>query len=354
MDDGSEDGTVSRVRARFGRRVEIAATPEHRGIGFARACALERVDTTWLMWLDADDALLPGRCARLWAAAERHAYDGVWDAAELVDGVSGGAAQRLPMPPLMLRAGSAVRLFERNWLPGPGWPLLRTGFAREIGYDPELPAAEDLDFNLRACAWGGRLGFLAEPGYRQFAYPDSLSRNLDHQRRWVGEVLRRHAHDVVRECWLRAGFAESVALWGLLSMALFREDYASALMFLDELDASEPAAGGGVLEADGPWPLPEHWRRLFQRGTLGLLTDGAGDAAALLVRAEEEFPTAEGANNLGVAWRDAGDERRAQVCFEQAQVRFPGYLDARVNAQNPLARRVTAMPLRRIDYRSEY
>lgn len=354
MDDGSEDGTVERVLACFGDRVEIAATPEHRTLGFARACAVGRIETEWLMWLDADDALLPGRCTRLWIAAVKHAYDGVWDAAELVDGLRGGEAKHLPVPSFMLRKGAAVRLFERNWLPGSAWPLLNTSFARSIGYDPDLPAAEDLDFNLRACARGGRLGFRAEVGYRQFAYPNSLSRDLVHQRHWVGEVLRRHAYEAVREYWHAAGFEVPVTLWGLISMALFRGDYESALAFLDELEVLAPLSDTEVLEPDGPWQLPEQWRRLFQRGTLVLLRNGDGDAIALLRQAEGLFPTAEGANNLGVAWRDSGDEVRAQVCFEQAQTRFPGYLDARLNARSHEERQVTVMPLRRLDYRSDY
>ncbi|MGB5495447.1 MAG: glycosyltransferase, partial [Sedimenticolaceae bacterium] len=340
----------SRVADFFGDRVELAVTPEHRTLGFARACALERVRTPWLMWLDADDALLPGRAARLHAIAVENGYDAVWDAAELV---VRDTARPLPMPDFMLRKNGAVRLFERNWLPGPAWPLLRTDFARDIGYDPLLPAADDLDFNLRACVRQGRLGFCEMLGYRQFAYPDSLSRDLTHQRYWVGEVLRRHSYERVRSLWRAAKFSDAVSEWGLISMAIFREDFAFAASRLNVLDAIKPATHA-VLEPHGPWPVPEDWRRSFLHGTLALLGVEGGNPIGALTQAEGLFATPEGANNLGVAWRDCGNEQAAIACFERALSRFPGYLDASLNLHDSQTHRTTTLPLRRIDYRCEY
>jgi len=137
-------------------------------------------------------------------------------------------------------------------------------------------------------------------------------------------------------------------------MALFREEPAAALRFLDE--ASPVAADPGeVLERDGPWPFREGWRRAFQRGTCLLLLGGReAEAADELQRAEALEPTAEGANNLGVALARLRNDGAARACFAQAEARFPGYLDARLNGEAATPGRITTHPLRRQASRAEY
>ncbi|MGH8020768.1 MAG: hypothetical protein ACREIA_21275, partial [Opitutaceae bacterium] len=193
-----------------------------------------------------------------------------------------------------------------------------------------------------------------ELGYRMCAYEGSVSRNLVRQRNALAIALRKHDFEHVRGLCLGAGESARVAAWVLVSMALFRDEPAAALRFLDE---ASPADGDPdlVLEADGPWPFRESWRRAFQRGT-SLLLIGRRNAEAEdeLRRAEEMEPTAEGANNLGVALARRGDVDRAGVLWAQAGRRFPGYLDARLNLAGPSAQRITTHPLRRQASRSEY
>jgi hypothetical protein len=77
-------------------------------------------------------------------------------------------------------------------------------------------------------------------------------------------------------------------------------------------------------------------------------------AAAELGRAEELSPTAEGANNLGVAFARLGYRNDARAAFDLAGTRFPGYLDARRNREAELPGAITTHPLRRFASRSEY
>ena len=333
--------------------VHVLRLDVHRSLGAARGAAVAAVETPWLQWLDADDELLPDRATRLLDAAMTDDRDAVWDAAELYDGLTGRPRRRLPMPPFMGHAAAAVRLFERNHVPGPAWPLVRTEVARRVGYDRQLPTADDLDFMLRLVCAGGRLGFVESCGYRQFAYPSSLSRDRRHQGTWVGVVLRKHAYEDVRARYLDAGWPRRVADWALVTMAAFREEWSTALSFLES--ASPPAVEDDVLEPAGPWPFPEHWRRAFHRGTLLLLEGGHdAEAAGELEAAEARRPSAEGANNLGVALARLGRDEEAAVCFEQARARCPDYADARANLAAAAPLRITALPLRPIAARADY
>jgi glycosyltransferase involved in cell wall biosynthesis len=353
VDDWSEDHTADIARRAGGAVLQVVRPDRHRSLGYARLVGTAAVRTPWLQWLDADDALLPGRAKLLLESAHEHRWDAVWDAVELYSGDSDRLIRPLAMPQFMRRPGAAVRLFERNHLPGPAWPLITSRFARRIGYDPFLPTADDLDFMLRGVVAGGQFGFVTQCGYRQYAYPASLSRDRAHQQAAVATVLRKHDYADVRRRYLAAGFSDRIAWWALVSMASFRGEWEKALALLD--DASPANAGDEVLEPEGPWPLAEHWRRAFHRGTLLLLLgDRDAEAADELQRAEAIEPTAEGANNLGVALSRRGRGPAAATAFAAAQTMFPGYADARSNRQAEVPHHITVHPLRRNPSRSEY
>jgi hypothetical protein len=354
VDDGSTDETAAIARAVGGAAVRIVRPALHTTLGQARAHAVAVVQTTWLQWLDADDELIDGRAAVLLEHATARRCDAVWDGAQLCDGPTGRTLRALPMPAFMTRPGAAVRLFERNHVPGPAWPLVRTDVARRVGYDPALPTADDLDFMLRACCQGASLGFSTDCGYRQYAYPASVSRDRRHQRAWVAAVLRKHAYDDVRARYRAAGLPAALAAWALVSMASFRDEWPAALAFVDE--ACPAPASGAVLEPEGPWPWPESWRRAFHRGTLLLHVRGADarEAARELERAEAQRPTPEGANNLGVALARLGRCAEAADCLAAALSRRPGYADARANLEAAVPTHVTTHPLRHVASRSEY
>jgi glycosyltransferase involved in cell wall biosynthesis len=352
VDDWSSDGTADIARAVGGAALCVLRPEQHRTLGYARLAGVSAVSTPWLQWLDADDELLPDRAARLLDGAQANQWDAVWDAAELHDGATGATIRALPMPSFMRRSGAAVRLFERNHTPGPAWPLLRTAFAQQVGYDPQLPTADDLDFMLRGVQAAGRFGFVPHCGYRQFAYPSSLSRDHLHQREWVATVLRKHDYDDVAGRYVAAGFDERIASWALVSMASFRGEWSSALAFLDR--ASPEGATDDLLEPDGPWPFREGWRRAFHRGTLLLLSGDGVAAVRELQEAEEARPTAEGANNLGVALSRLGRRSEAESYFAAATSRVAGYVDASHNRASAAPDQITVHPLRPLPSRSEY
>ena len=354
VDDGSTDGTGAVARATAGARLTVVRLDAPHGVSQARQRALDETRTRFAAWLDADDEWIPGRAGRLLRLLES-GHQLATEAIDLHDGPSGAWLRRLDVPPFITASGGAVRLFERNYLPGDTQVAFEADCVRRAGgYDPLVQGPESHDVLLRALRLGARLGCGDAAGYRMYAYPGSVSRNLSRQRAALALALRKHPYSEIRRLYVEAGLAARIAAWALVIVAQYRDEPQEALRFLD--DASPDGADGDeIIEPDGPWPFSERWRRAFHRGTI-LLSIGGRDAEAVeqLSCAEALEPTAEGANNLGVALARMGATARALDLFAAAESRFPGYLDARLNGTSAAPQRVTTHPLRRTASRSEY
>ncbi len=352
VDHACTDDTVT-VAARHARHpLTVVPAAAALKLGAVRQVGLDAVTTRYAAWLDADDEYLDGRVDRLVAHLEAGA-DLVADAAEVRS--PDGRGRAMPMPPFLQRPGGWVRLFERNYLPGPGVIGFRPEALRRVGYDPDQHGPEDTDILLRALDAGARLALEPTPGYRIHAHPASLSRDLTNQQAMYRALLLKHHPDHVRDLYVGHGWSERVALWALHSMALFIGDLAAANQQLVTLAGLADGVGPEtVLEPEGPHPAPEGWRLAFARGTLALLVGDDAGARDALLDAERRWPTAEGANNLGVAAARGGDDDTARRLFATAAARRPGYLDATLNARGASPWRVTSHPFRHHDNRSDY
>lgn len=352
VDDWSSDATADLATA-TSSRVRVVRPLEHRTLGFARQAGIDAVRTELAMWLDADDEFLPGRSVAMTRALVDSGADMAFDGVEVVDGATGRRTAVVPVPEFLRQPPFLARLFERNYLPGIGAFAFRTEAIRRVGYDPGLHGSEDVDIVLRAVAAGCGAALLDSVGYRVHAYPGSLSRQLVNQRSMYATLLRKHDPAAVRRLLERSGASPIVLAWALVSFAIHREDHEAALAFLNEVDshAADPAT---IVEPHGPTPIMEGWRRGFQRGTLLLLLGRPAEALTHLEAAESGHPTAEGANNLGVALFRLGEKASGSRCFECAIARYPGYLDARLNSTAAIPERITSQPLRRQPYRDDY
>ncbi|HTV03197.1 MAG TPA: glycosyltransferase family A protein [Luteitalea sp.] len=353
VDHASSDDTAAAAVAAAAdvpiRVIPVAATLR---LGGVRQVGLDNVRTPYAVWLDADDELLEGRVDRFAAHLDAGA-DITADAAELQD--LDGSRRPLPMPGFLQVTGGIVRLFERSYLPAPGVVGCRVEAVRRVGYDPVQHGPEDTDLLLRAIVAGLRFTLEPTPGYRIYASPGSISRQRANQRAMYRALLLKHPHDVVREVYLAAGWSDRVAHWAIHSMALFTDDLAGARRILDGLDGlSDGVTDDDVIERDGPIRHREGWRMAFARGTLALLDDQADDARPWLERAELHEPTAEGANNLGVALARAGRIDDARRAFGLAVERRPAYVDARDNLAAEFPQHVTTHPFRAQDVRLDY
>jgi len=351
VDDFSDDETVERSKSIAGDRLTLLRPAEHRTLGFVRQTGLEAVQTPFLVWLDADDELLPGRVDRLLQAMMSEHTDIAADGAEIIDGET-GALRSISLIPFFLRqAQPPVREFERNYLPGDGVAGFRTECLRSLRYDTELHS--DIDVILRAIAAGCRFSLLDAVGYRIYAYPFSLSRRIVEQRQMYRAALLKHRYTSVRELYRAARYNPRITAWGLASMALFRQDYDAALAFIDEASGwiEHPME---ILEPDGPMPYPEGWRAAFHRGTTLLLLGRPAEALESLEKAELLRSTPEGNNNLGVALSMQGERCPSREHFEKAVSLYPGYLDAGINLKGEPPLRITPHPLRMLATRDDY
>jgi glycosyltransferase involved in cell wall biosynthesis len=352
IDDFCADDTVVRAKAIGGTRLRIVKPTQHLGIGFARQAGLSEVHTPFGVWLDADDEMLPGRVERLLKPMRDGMADIACDEVELYDGPTSSFRRTLNFPEFLIRCRPPVRLFERNYLPGIGVIGFRTCFAKQIGYDCSLDGAEDTDFILRAIASQGHVELLPVVGYRQYAYPDSMSRRIDNQRVMYAAALAKHDYLAVNHLYRDAGLSERIAVWGLISMAAFRNDHDSILRFLSKAESmmNDPSE---VLDPE-ICSRTEQWRLQFHRGTTFLQMGNVKEAIAQLEAAERTIPTAEGANNLGVALRKLSCFNQAQHLFQLAAKRQPGYFDAENNSSDTGSCRITTHSIRSIPFRNEY
>lgn len=355
VDDASTDDTVARAQAIGGSRLTILRSDKNGGIACARQKALDALQTPLAAWLDADDEWIPGRAARLTQALND--FDIATDPIELYDGPTGKFLRLMNSPPFLHNKTTPARLFERNYLSGDTQVGFRVEIFRQAGgYDTSrtVDGPESYDLLLRAILKGARFHYGKTAGYKMYAYPGSISRQLDKQRAATTIVLRKHPYDTVRKLCLSLGESPRVTGWILTSMALYRNEPQQALAFIDEASPAD-ADPHQILEADGPLPVSEGWRRAFQRGTV-LLLIGQRDAEALkeLEKAYSYEACAEGANNLGVALARLGKVAEAKEYFARSQELFPGYLDAKLNQESAQPTRITTHPLRRQASRSEY
>lgn len=354
VDDHCKDDTVGKAKHIAGRKLRVVSSPAPGGLPIARQTGLDAVKTPYAAWLDADDEWILGRADRIIAALDK-GYDIVTDTIDLYDGVTEKFLRHLRVPGFIQNPFGHFRLFERNYLPGDTQVGFRVDTFRSAGgYDANLFASESYDLLLRAIANRATLFHLKESGYRMYAYPKSVSRNLPGIRAATATSLRKYPYEDVRLLCQASSYSSRIISWILVSMAIFREEFDVALDFLEDASPinSDPMA---IIDSDGPVPLPEGWRRSFTEGTLKLLMGEHNQAATMaLERAESLMSTAEGANNLGVAYRRLEKPAHAGELFAKALDRFPGYLDAQLNLNEEDGCHITTHPLRRQASRSEY
>lgn len=355
IDDHSTDGSTMGIATEFSG-LTVFTPPVRIGLGNARAYALGHVRTPWLLWLDADDEFLPGRVDRLVSEASTNGYDLTFDGTVLFDGAKNQFLRDMPIPGFLRSQNGKYLLFMRNFLPGPAWPLVRSDVARKVGFDNSLLAAEDLDFNLRAIMDGYTLGFVDALGYRQYAYSNSLSRDLENQNSNVSYVLRKLEPEDLKKR-LSAEFPdESIggAIYAnfLIRMGKFEE----AEHELENTISRMRQTIGEILESsrsdlniayDGT-------DLIFQYATLQLINGKLEQAYECFKQIMSHPGRPEIFNNVGIYYRLRGDTSTSTAMFLNALNAFPAYSDAHSNLANPTDRRITLYPIRRHASRFEY
>ena len=167
-DDGSTDDSVRLARS-FGPRVGVVRSPG-RGACAARNAGLAAVETEFVKFLDADDALLPGCLARQVGQMREFGDEpvSVCGAVRTVD-AGGRPLSTSDDPPDGYDAAAMLA-----GAPLTAAPLHRVAAVRDVGgFDERVPRGQERDLYLRMLLAGVR--FVTRPGavyeYRRHAGP---------------------------------------------------------------------------------------------------------------------------------------------------------------------------------------
>ena len=182
VDDGSVDGTgeLARREGVGTERVTVLRLDENRGPAFARNLAIETSDEPFIAILDADDAFLPGRFARLGQ------FTGEWDL--LADDIAFVADPDISIPPRPAGSPFSLTFAQFVWgnLARPGVSRGEYGFLKPVlrretllrtglRYNPALRLGEDYELYARLLARGARFAVVRSCGYRALVRAESLS-----------------------------------------------------------------------------------------------------------------------------------------------------------------------------------
>ncbi len=232
VDDGSADETPQ-VLARFGERINAHRLPG-RGVSEARNTGLRASSGDLIVFLDADDLLLPDGIATQVAYLERHPevdiVHGQWYRCDVV-----GGTWRLDGNPRFV-GDILPRIVFGNLAAIHAVMARRRTVLEAGGFDPTFSNAADWEMWFRLAVAGCRFGFIRQPVAIYRIHRNNMSGHLDLDTRDALHVLdksfrasgpgRRLTHVKERAyfvCWRRHAIAYLARAQEDRALELFRE-----------------------------------------------------------------------------------------------------------------------------------
>lgn len=186
VDDGSKDATAE-IAAKYGEAV-WCLRQENSGVSVARNHGASQVSTDWLLFLDADDLLVPDALAKLTARAQENAFGVVYGQSVYFTESTG--ARRLHGKGNAEGAvpAASVANFWKSVAATPGAAIVRRDiFERAGGFHREFNTAADRDFWLRA-GMLAPFGFVESPVIEKREHDSNMSGDKSRARRQAAEV----------------------------------------------------------------------------------------------------------------------------------------------------------------------
>jgi glycosyltransferase involved in cell wall biosynthesis len=187
VDDGSSDDSLAIARA-FAPRVRVEARP-HAGACAARNHGAAVATGDLVLFLDADDALLPGALRTLCEAIDRSGADAAFGDSRIVD------EHGRPLGERVYRNVGPDTL--ENFMTREGVPITSCALLKRkssVTWDETLPSAQEFDYFMRRAIAGDR--FVHAPSFvLEIREHDS-----------PGRISVKEADDrilVMGRCWLR-------------------------------------------------------------------------------------------------------------------------------------------------------
>lgn len=184
-DDASNDGTSNIVRSFDDNRIVLLEAKSRIGAGPARDWAIAESRNEWIALIDADDAWLPGRLARLlsFTDIEKNAiiFDDLFDCHDSPDGL---VPFRRVYGPKAFGSGPSIRKVSIPDYLGRPRLLAHPIFSRQLVDQVEArhgsrTSGQDLDFRFALLAGGGTLYYVPEAYYLYRLSPGSLSSQVN-------------------------------------------------------------------------------------------------------------------------------------------------------------------------------
>jgi glycosyltransferase involved in cell wall biosynthesis len=176
VDDGSMDGSLAIARG-FEPAVRVIAEP-HSGASAARNRGIIDTASEWIVFLDADDLLVPGTLRLRLETAEATGADVVvCDWQELLDrgdGTVDGAVRSVDLA--TLEADAETGCARHVWAPTAALLYRRSLIEKIGGFREDLPVIQDARFLFDAAYHGTRFAHSPHIGARYRFSPQSLSR----------------------------------------------------------------------------------------------------------------------------------------------------------------------------------
>ena len=183
VDDGSTDNSLEIARS-FEPRVRVLTGP-NRGVSAARNRGIAATASEWIVFLDADDLLVPGTLRRRLETAEATGADVVvcdWqEFSDCGDGVVDGAVRSVDLA--ALEADAEIGCATHVWATTAALMYRRSLVEKIGGFREDLPVIQDARFLFDAAYHGARFAHSPHLGARHRLSPQSLSRR-DPARFW--------------------------------------------------------------------------------------------------------------------------------------------------------------------------
>lgn len=325
VDDGSTDGSVPLLQQRYARELETGRMVLHRlpanaGVSTARNAGVSRVETDWLVFLDADDVLAPATAAALLdKAAELNGagdpYPLIHPAYQIIDDQG-----RVTSPALRWRqVGFEETLgwqFYRNHIISPSGLLVnRQRFLDLDGFDVNLRYSEDAELWLRFAHSSG-FGYVDEPLVSVRRHTGNASRQVSNMLEGEWTILRRYSVETIKQAVLkrRCTPVKNIA------------DFVSILYRLGEWERGHQEA------ARAKNKFPDEPGLDFFTGLYRLKQNDWKRALDDFLNCERA-PEPNGAvlNNIGACCLCLNQPEKALAYFDRALKMHPNYMDAQAN-----------------------
>lgn len=176
VDDGSADDSLLIAR-RFEPAVRVLTGP-NRGVSAARNRGIAETSGEWIVFLDADDLLLPGTLRKRLDVARSTGPDVVTcDWQEFIDYGTGMEYGPVKSADVMALGADAEVACATHWKPAVGGLMYRrTLFEKIGGFREDLAVVEDARFLFDAAYHGARFAHASHVGAQIRVLPHSLSR----------------------------------------------------------------------------------------------------------------------------------------------------------------------------------